>query len=339
MRNWKPLLTVRPNFIEGRGEIQISDALSQIRYKVSKRDLLDALAASGERSAKVMSALEGLGLVSQSTNHHESQREGIQHWISRNWTLAVSYYLWSIRDDFLDHGEDYERLRCDALKEMLNESELPLPASIPLEDAVYLPEALSLPSSETCGEVLARRVTTLVMSSNGELTASGFHGLLLHGFSVSRPYHVPDIEEHIHNILHGVGFAFDPYIAVFDVEGIEPGIYYYNISEDRLRIVKKGNFRNEISSGLIGHEQAHTASCTILLTVDFCRFQWRYRHERALRNLYFDVGRMAQYLIVIATAYGIKTHLTPATVDDALADLLSIDPDARQVFHTITLGF
>ncbi|RUM15809.1 SagB/ThcOx family dehydrogenase [Rhizobium phaseoli] len=339
MRNWKPLLTVRRNLIGGSGEIQISDALSQTRYKVRKRDLLDALAASGERSALVTSSFEQLGLISQNPAHFESEYEGIQHWVSRNWTLAVSYYLWSIRDDFLDKGEDYERLRCDALQEMLNESDLPLPASIPLDEAVHLPKPLPLPSGETCGEVLSKRVTTLVMSSNGQLTAAGFHGLLLHGFSVSRPYHVPDIEDHIHNILHGVGFAFDPYIAVFDVDGIEAGIYYYNISEDRLQVVKRGNFRKEVASGLIGHEQAHTASCTILLTADFSRFQWRYRHERALRNLYFDVGRMAQYLIIIATAYGIKTHITPATVDDALANLLSIDPDGRQVFHTITLGF
>ncbi|AZO59680.1 SagB/ThcOx family dehydrogenase [Mesorhizobium sp. M1A.F.Ca.IN.022.06.1.1] len=336
---WKPVLTIRPNFVGKRGEVQISDALGQQRYKVRKRDLLDALCGDHPRTDHVLTSLKETGLLAKSWDPVETGSEGVEHWTSRNWTFALSYYLWSRRSMFLDEGEDYERIRCTALRDMLDESNLPLPEPIKEEEAIQLPEAADLPENESVGEVLANRVTTLAFSSGGKTDAALLHGLLFHGFSVSRPYHVPNVEDHIHNILHGVGFAFDPFLAIFDINGIEPGLYDYNISQDRLKLVKKGVFRKQISSGLIGHEQALTAACTVLLVADFRRFQWRYRHERALRNLYFDVGRMAQYFILVSTAFGLKTHITPATVDDDLAKLLDIDPDERQVFHSITLGF
>jgi SagB-type dehydrogenase family enzyme len=338
MLEWKPLLTVRPNHVGGKGDVQISDALGQVRYKVRKQDLLDAI-SSREGGSGIVQEFRRLGLLSEGSDIPTPILDGIDHWRSRNWTLALSYYLWSTRDEFLDEGAEYERIRCDALNEMLEESPLPLPEAISSEDEISLGTPTEIPPTISLGEVLANRRTSLKLESNGEMDKSVLHGLLLNGFLVSRPYHVPDIKQHIHNILHGVGFAFDPFLAVFDVKYLEPGIYYYNISEDRLKLIKPGMFRREVCSGLIGHEQALTASLTAFLTVDFRRFQWRYRHERALRNLYFDSGRMAQYFILVATAYGIKTHITPATVDDELSSLLDTHQDERQVFHTITLGY
>ncbi|WP_136685859.1 SagB/ThcOx family dehydrogenase [Falsirhodobacter xinxiangensis] len=340
MSYWNPLVTIRPNKVEPLGEVQISDASEQKRYRMRKQDLLDALFSDKGLGKKQLEALTALDLIGPTAESKTASATGsLNHWKERNWALALSYYHWSIRDTFLDEGENYEDLRCNALKQMLVDKELPLPELVDASENSFIGAPAPIPPKCNVGDVLASRKTTLSMTSNGELTSEILHGLLANGFSVSRRYHVPDVEEHIHNILHGVGFAFDPYIAIFDVPGLEAGIYFYSISQDRLRLNRSGLFRQEICKGLIGHEQALTAACTILLTADFRRFQWRYRHERALRNLYFDVGRMAQYLLVIATAYGVKTHITPATVDDYLADILGLDRDAQQVFHTVTLGF
>lgn len=60
---------------------------------------------------------------------------------------------------------------------------------------------------------------------------------------------------------------------------------------------------------LIGHEGPASAACTLILSVEFERYQWRYRHERALRNLYVETGRIAHHLLLQATAHGLGTHI------------------------------
>jgi SagB-type dehydrogenase family enzyme len=338
---WKPSLTIRQNHIDQRDGIQLSDPIEMKRLLISRQDMLDAVmnADTGTQSDSVEALNEHGVLAHDWTLCMEEWASGLEHWERRNWNLAASYYLWARRDTFLDEGPEYEAIRCEALETMLKVSDVPLPVSIEASETVDLGVPTPIPHEETIGAVLRRRVTTQTFQSDRHMDSSLLAGLLENGFSISRRYHVPDIKEHIHNLLHGVGFAFDPYVAVFNVAGLDPGIYYYSISQNRLRLQTIGNFRNDVCAGLIGHEQALAADCTIFLVVDFRRFQWRYRHERALRNLYVDVGRMAKYLILVATAYGIRNHLTPATVDTVLGGLLNIDPERRQVFYSITFGY
>lgn len=337
---WKPSLTIRENHIDGRKGIQLSDPISMRRLLVSKDDMLDAIMDTDfDCQSEVVSALVNQGVLAADWSFLSAWNAGIDHWGKRNWKLAVSYYLWARRDTFLDEGQNYEAIRCEALQTMLDESDVPLPSLIDDSEKIDLGIALPLPHNQSAGAILESRRTSQAFRAEKSIGSSLLAGLLENGFSVSRRYHVPDIQEHIHNILHGVGFAFDPYIAVFNVDGLDPGIYYYSISQNRIRMESAGCFRQEVCAGLIGHSQALTAACTIFLVADFRRFQWRYRHERALRNLYVDAGRMAQYLILIATAYGLKNHLTPATVDSTLAKTLNIDLERRQVFYGITLGY
>jgi SagB-type dehydrogenase family enzyme len=336
---WKPGLTFRENHVDGRSGIQLSDALDRRRLLVSKKTLLSVIANTrSEECTESLVALQREGVLGEDWSKLGDWQRGMSHWEARNWTLALSYYLWARRDEFLDEGPNYEEIRCEALQSMLSESSVPLPDFVEPSERVDLGKPAPIPENITLGEVLRRRVTTQVFNAQSSIPPQILAGVLSNGFSVSRRFHVPDIEEHIHNLLHGVGFAFDPYVVVFNVEGLKPGIYFYSISQDSLRLESEGDFRQEVCAGLIGHQQALSAGCTIFLVVDFRRFQWRYRHERALRNLYVDVGRMAQYFILIATAYGLRNHITPATVDSSLATLLKIDSERRQVFYSITLG-
>lgn len=337
---WKPSLTIRENFIGGRKGVQLSDPIDMKRLLVSKEDMLDAIVDAGsEHHSELVVALVDQGAFAEDWSSLSKWHAGIDHWKKRNWRLALSYYLWARRETFLDEGPDYEDIRCEALRTMLDESDVPLPDPISDSEKIDLGVSFPIPESQSVGTVLGSRRTSQAFNAAKSIDCALLGGLLENGFSISSRYHTPNVKEHIHNLLHGVGFAFDPYIAVFNIDGLEPGIYYYNIGQNRIRMESPGCFRQEVCSGLIGHNQALAAACTVFLVADFRRFQWRYRHERALRNLYVDAGRMAQYLLLVATAYKLKNHLTPATVDSALAKLLKIDFERRQVFYGITLGY
>lgn len=335
---WKPLLTLRRNHAGGAKPLQLSDPISQMRFGIGGQDLLDYLYFDRDGcGSDTADALSAIGLIKPDLSPPSDLIEGRDLWHRYDWQLSLSYFLWSMRDEFVDHGHGYDDKRCRALETLLAVEPLPLPESIPQDEAVVLPESADVPPGRSVGQVLGSRRTS-TRFRNDDVAARTLAGLLHHGFVHSRRFHVPDVEEDVRNILQGCGFAIDPYIAVYSVEGIDAGIYRYSVSEDRLKLICAGCFRAKMSECLIGHRESETASFTVLFAAEFERFQWRYRHERALRNLYVDVGRMAQFFILIATAFDLATHLTPACRDDEISKLLGLDPDRHQVLHTVTVG-
>jgi SagB-type dehydrogenase family enzyme len=287
--------------------------------------------------AEVATALASISVVGPSAVPSEEVLEGYDLWIKHDWVMSLGCYLWSMRNEFVDHGRDYDTLRVQALNQLLAREPLPLPRPVTTDEATQLPAPAELPSGPSVGDVLARR-RTATRFRQMPLPGEVFSGLLHHGFRHSRRFHVPDVAGDVRNILQGCGFAVDPYVAAYNVEGLQPGIYRYSVFDDRLALLSPGCFRSQISHALIGHHEAKTASFTVLLVAEFERFQWRYRHERAIRNLFVDVGRMAQFFILVATAYDLACHLTPACRDASMSKLLNLDPNRQQVLHTVTVG-
>lgn len=336
--SWNPFLTLRRNYAGGSKPLQISDPLAQKRFAIAGQDFLDHLYFDlDERGEAVGAALAAVGAIGADAIPPDDVIAGRNLWQRYDWQLSLGCFLWSMRDEFVDHGHDYDDKRCRALEALLEAEPLPLPERIPESEAVRLPDRVDLPAGHTVGTVLGRRRTATRFRKD-PVPAATLAGLLHHGFVHSRRYHIPNIEEDVRNILQGCGFAIDPYIAAFNVQDIEPGIYRYSVSDDRLKVLARGCFRSAISNCLIGHRESEMASFTLLFVAEFERFQWRYRHERALRNLYVDVGRMAQFFILVATAYDLATHITPACRDDQLLELLGLDLDRHQVLHTVTIG-
>jgi len=64
-----------------------------------------------------------------------------------------------------------------------------------------------------------------------------------------------------------------------------------------------------------GHDAPLNASFVVLLTFHAEMAQWRYKHERALLNIFVELGQISQRLVLAAAGLGVKAHITPA-VDD-----------------------
>jgi nitroreductase len=64
---------------------------------------------------------------------------------------------------------------------------------------------------------------------------------------------------------------------------------------------------------------------SFLFTADFERYQWRYRHSRALRNILMDLASLAHRLILATTALEHDNFLSPAIADQEAEELLNID--------------
>ena len=128
------------------------------------------------------------------------------------------------------------------------------------------------------------------------------------------------------------------FVVVYNVEGLPPGVYSYDIAAESLRPRKAGLFRDEMRGLLVGMVAPRSANWTIVLTLNFPQYQWRYQHERALRNLYIASGRIGQRLIVAAMAQNIGTLPTPAMKDLEMSALLGLDAVRESPVYTLSMG-
>ncbi|GAA1651824.1 hypothetical protein GCM10009733_056180 [Nonomuraea maheshkhaliensis] len=134
------------------------------------------------------------------------------------------------------------------------------------------------------------------------------------------------------------GAAWDFYLCVYKVAGVEPGVYRYDAPEHQLVGIRPGDHRDAMIDVLQGMHSPATATWTLGLVADFARYQWGYRSEHGLRRLYLEAGVLGQQLIVLAMSYGLSTLVTPAQKDRAYLELHDLPQDRFAPVYTLTMG-
>jgi len=122
------------------------------------------------------------------------------------------------------------------------------------------------------------------------------------------------------------------------VDGVEPGIYHYDIQMHQLRLIMSGDFRDKYVQMCIGQSRPHSSSCAFILTADWQRFMYRYRHPRAYRTLLINTAELAHKYVLLATAFKLGTFLTPAFRDEIAEGLLGVDGLVEAPLYTVAVG-
>lgn len=335
---WTPGTVIRPLLTsDNPDKIEISNGLLQKRAALSRKALLSLVTASENLSRKekvLQEKLEELGFLNP---HQVDNRtlEGMHHWQQRNWMEALNSYLWSRRYNFVDHGTEYASIQKETVQHYLDEGKLPT-AEILTDNQQALAEPAELPT-EPIGKVMFRRASTSRPPAR-PLQQAHLSGILWHGLKRIRKYRDIDIVNNLRAALKSSGSSLDIMFAAYNIEGLDCGIYCYDIATHTIKPKQKGDFRREMQDVLVGQPSPQTASCTLLFVSEFERYQWRYRHERALRMLYMDTAKIAHQVLLVATAYSLNTHITPAVRDKITSQFLGLDPVKQQVLYTISLS-
>jgi SagB-type dehydrogenase family enzyme len=127
----------------------------------------------------------------------------------------------------------------------------------------------------------------------------------------------------------GALYPFEIYIAAFAIDGLEPGLYHYNIRDFSLcklrdgavtlATIKRGRPDLNFLKGVPG---------AILVSTNFWRSAWRYR-QRGYRMALLDTGHMVQNLVAAANGLGIATMPRLQMNDKTMRELIGIDPDVK----------
>ncbi len=128
------------------------------------------------------------------------------------------------------------------------------------------------------------------------------------------------------------------YIVIFNIEGIQPGIYRYCSIQHGLYLIKQGSFRNEAVNLLCGMAASYTASFLVVLAIDLEEAMKKFPYNRALREIYIDSGRLAQKILLKGMQHSIGGLPSPAMKDSQMCSFLEIDPSKCIPIYSITMG-
>jgi hypothetical protein len=129
-------------------------------------------------------------------------------------------------------------------------------------------------------------------------------------------------------------------VVNYHVRGLPTGLYRWDGGWTLTsgRTFATPELRRIMRPILVGQQIVTTAAVTLVLSLDVPGYQRMLPVERGLREAYVDAGRLAHYLIIGATAYGLRTHQSPATCDTPLLSLLGIDENRESLLYTLSFS-
>jgi SagB-type dehydrogenase family enzyme len=116
------------------------------------------------------------------------------------------------------------------------------------------------------------------------------------------------------------------YLLAWNVRGLAPGLYHFDVGGDELRRLRAGDLRAQAVRAASGQRWVGRAAFVCVMTAVFARTFWKYQLESAYRVLWLDAGHLGQTFSLLATARGLGPFTTAALQDSAIEELLGLDP-------------
>lgn len=132
-------------------------------------------------------------------------------------------------------------------------------------------------------------------------------------------------------------YPVETYLVIHSVEGIEPGVYHYDVENHALEQLKAGDHRIEVARAALDQRMAALANVVFVWTAIFQRSKWKYR-QRAYRYCYLDAGHIVQNLALAAVALGLGSCQIAALYDDEVNALLGVDGKEESTIYMTVVG-
>jgi SagB-type dehydrogenase family enzyme len=130
--------------------------------------------------------------------------------------------------------------------------------------------------------------------------------------------------------------SVDIYVVAFDVEGVEPGVYYFDAKQRVLVQIDRGLMRRRVHKVCLSlQEWIAEAGAVLFLTCNVERLMWKYG-KKSYRMTHLDAGVVADHLHLVATALGLGSCLVSGMFDGDAERLLGID--GRHEFPCLALS-
>lgn len=121
----------------------------------------------------------------------------------------------------------------------------------------------------------------------------------------------------------GATYPLEIYLAVGEVEGLEPGLYQYSYSRHSLGQIREQDIRKKLCRAALSQSMIEEAPIDIIIAADFDRTTGHYG-QRGLRYVYMEVGHVGQNISLQANALSLGTVMIGAFDDKQVKEILGI---------------
>jgi SagB-type dehydrogenase family enzyme len=135
----------------------------------------------------------------------------------------------------------------------------------------------------------------------------------------------------------GARHSFETYLVLFHVEGLVPGLYYYDPVEHGLVLIEKGEFGQAAIEGTLDQDFAGNAAVTFVWACIPYRSEWRY-HISAHKTMLLDAGHICQNLYLAAESIGCGTCAIAAYDQEKMDQLIHVDGEDEFVVYVAPVG-
>lgn len=280
---------------------------------------------------QLMDSRNELGVPATTVN-----AKAVEEWRGKNWTAALPMYLASLSPSYHDTGAGGATTADEVLDHYARQSDPP-PSFTPRGARLPLvPPTDSSHSRRSTVESLRLRRSCRRFSGAtvGLETMSTLLYEAMAGVRSAR--HAAD-RLGDRGLRVSFGSAIEIFVIPHNVAGLAHAAHY-DVKSHALTIQSARIDPDHYVQALFGQRAPETAGFSVALVLNLLRYAWTYRHERALRSLFLEVGRIGQGLIIAAGRLDMAALPTPAIDDRRMCQLLEVDGRRFYPAYSITIG-
>lgn len=133
-------------------------------------------------------------------------------------------------------------------------------------------------------------------------------------------------------------FPLELYAFTQRVQGLEDGLYHYDVVAHSLHQLRRGNLLPRLEPMFYTYPFMKDANLVVAMAAVFLRTQKKYG-PRGYRYTLMEAGHVAQNLSLRAVELGLATLCMGGFVDSDLNELLGLQPKDEGVVYTVAAGF
>lgn len=132
-------------------------------------------------------------------------------------------------------------------------------------------------------------------------------------------------------------YSIRPYIFVFNVEELQPGIYHYNYINNCIDLITEGDFREELINAF--YQKDHINECSFLIAHigDFKPHIEKYG-DRGYKLIHMDLGHISQNVYLGSSALNFGCRALFGYHEELLNNLLDINKIHESTLLTHVIG-
>ena len=135
----------------------------------------------------------------------------------------------------------------------------------------------------------------------------------------------------------GALYEIELYVVTGDLNGLDAGVYHFNPADVSVRLLRKGDFRGNLTQATAMEPAVARAPATIVCTGTYWRNAWKYA-ARTYRHFGWDNGTLLANMLAVAGASGLPAEVVLGFVDAEVNRLLDLDTRREVSLCLVPIG-